>query len=122
MQNSFESNTILVQNNYGREWSYKNKDSDLIYFEKLGEESTSLTLEEAQFIVDSLKEIIEYYNNPPKRDDKVKFITGRMEGLYGAITDVDKCDDERPLAVRIKDKSFEGVYYCSYNEISKVSD
>ena len=76
-------------------------------------------LEDINNIIDKINQI----NKPNyKRGDMVLFVSGRMIGLNGKITDIDKCDLKRPLMIKIEDCNEVNncTYFCNYDEIEVI--
>lgn len=83
-----------------------------------------LDIREARFIKESLEEIITYYEkNSKETRDKwlhkhIKIVSGRFSGLTGTITDVDVCDKERPLVVKLnRNLEADGCVFINWADI-----
>ena len=84
----------------------------------------TLDIQEAKFIKQSLEEIIAYYEKNSKETREkwlhkhIKIVSGRFSGLTGTITDVDVCDKERPLIVKLnRNLEADGCVFIDWADI-----
>jgi hypothetical protein len=120
---------ISIEDNYKNGWiksSIKNPNDFILLrtTDKKDGESlyNGLSLVQAEFIANSLQQVINYIKtNTPQVNDNVKIINHkRFEGLEGFITDIDICDNKRPIAVKVVDAEISGTIYVNYDEIEKL--
>ena len=121
-QKKFVLNDLIIKPNFeNKGWSRCVKDDFPIYIDRRDDdyEYLRISLEEAEFIITSLNEIIEHYKNMPefKIGYHVNIINGKFKGCRGEIVDIDECDNKRPLAVEIDEIDFEGVCYIGYDDV-----
>ena len=126
-QKKFVLKDLIIKPNFGNKgWSRDVKDDFPIYIERkyierkdINYEYLGISLEEAEFIITSLNEIIEHYKNMPefKIGYHVNIINGKFKGCRGEIIDIDKCDNKRPLAVEVSEVDFSGVCYLNYDDV-----
>lgn len=102
-------------------WSKYVKDNFPIYIDRVDDdyEYLEISLEEAEFIITSLNEIIEHYKNMPefKIGYHVNIINGKFKGCRGEIIDIDKYNNEKPLTVEVSEVDFSGVCYLNYDDV-----
>lgn len=95
-------------------------------YDKSSSDSIFLTLNDAKQLIESLQKIVvmaeEQIAIKFKIGDKVKVISGRLEGLTGTIRDIDRINKVRPLYIRIDDSvEIEScAYFCGYDVIEKI--
>lgn len=106
MKSIFKFENLLVEPNYGDHFSYEDKNKDCIHINRQSSEKyVGITLKEAKFIIQSLNEIINYYDDIPNINDSVRITNGIFKGYQGIIKDIDNCDSKRPLVISLDDNA-----------------
>jgi len=107
LKNKYSLDNISIEPNYTDKWSYDSlSNGDFIMLNEVdGDNCFSVDLIQAKFIVDSLNEIITYYENLPSVGDFVEVTNGIFKGYFGTIFDIDNCDSKRPLVIRLDDNT-----------------
>lgn len=122
-QKIFEFGDLRVKPDFLQGWKKEFEDMHPIFVNKEGEdEYLSFSLDEAKFIVESFNEIIEHYKNIPKVEKGmfVEITHGLFKGCRGGVIDIDSCDNERPVMVRINTLDFEGHCYVGYDDVEEI--
>jgi transcription antitermination factor NusG len=122
-QKVFRLGELVIESVFTQGWKKEFEDMNLIFVNRIDEENNlTFSLNEAQFVIDSFKEIIEHYKNMPKvqKNMLIRIINGRFKGCEGKVIDIDKCDKERPVMVRIDTLDFEGCCYIGYDDVKKI--
>jgi transcription antitermination factor NusG len=121
----FTFNNIEVRSNYDDKWLKNSIESpnDFIWInDKRSNQALVLSLKDAEFIENSLLQIRNYIkSNTLQVNNKVTIISGNFKGYKGIITDIDICDNNRPIAVRVIDKDINGTVYANYNQVVKTN-
>ncbi|WP_297419375.1 hypothetical protein [Clostridium sp.] len=121
----FEFNGFEIRSNYGDKWiknSMENPNDFIWINNDKSDQQLELSLKEAEFIANSLQQLINYIkSNTPQIHSKVKIIKGKFEGYEGKIIDIDTCDKDRPLAIEIHNKDINGTVYVNYNDVEKIN-
>ena len=125
LKNKYSLDNIFIEPNYTDKWTHNApKDNDFIMLNEVdGDNCFSVDLIQAKFIVDSLNEIITYYENLPSVGDFVEVTNGIFEGYFGTIFDIDICDSKRPLAIRLDDNPNFNDCTCfvNFDDVMKAS-
>ena len=121
----FDNEKFLIGKNYGDTWvnnAKKHPYNFILIRDNIQGECLELSLSDAKFMIDSLEKIVKIVEgNPIKINNKVKIISGRFKGLEGVVTDIDECDNLRPIAIRIIEYEMSGTIYVNYDEVEKLS-
>jgi hypothetical protein len=126
MKNTFKSDRFIIQTNVSKNWEYSDaNEEELIWMHEIDEcGGFTFGLKDLPFIINTLSEIKDYFDNMPvpKKNDRVKFIKGRMLCLEGTIFDIDSCDKEKPLVIKIDEsrEMSECTYFCGYDDVEVV--
>jgi len=125
LKNKYSLDNISVEPNYTDKWSYDSlSNGDFIMLNEVdGDNCLSFDLQQAKFIIDSLNEIITYYENMPSVGNYIEIINGIFKGYFGTIFDIDNCDSKRPLVIRLDDNSDFNNCTCfvNFDDVKKVN-
>jgi len=125
LKNKYSLDNISIEPNYTDKWSYDSPNNgDFIMLNEVdGDDCLSFDLIQAKFIVNSLNEIITYYENMPAVGNYIEVINGIFKGYFGTIFDIDNCDSKRPLVVRLDDNHDFNNCTCfvNFDDVNKVN-
>ena len=104
MQQQYQYKQMTIKPSRDEVWQRSEKDKRCISICNCnGDLVMSIDLEQAQFIVKSLTNVIKFYNRIPQKSDYVKVIRGRFKDCEGQIMDIDDCDENLPILIQLSE-------------------